>query len=324
MTASTTPASQLSFGVLLSVTDARIGDTSRRIEDQGWDFLTTGEHISFNIPIANAFVSLTAAAATTSSIELMSSVTLLPLYPAVLAAKLGAALDNVSGGRFVMGVGVGGENPAEFQACGVPLSQRGSRTDEALDIIRRLWTSERVTYAGRYADLVDVTIRPSPVRKPSPPIWIAGRRDAAIGRAARYGDGWMPYMYSPGMLTDSLEKIAAQRNGRPPIEAGIYLWSCVHEDRDVALEYATKVLAKTYRQDFASLAGNFLLAGDPDYCVRRVLDYVRAGARRIIFASACPMGYLDRHTELLATRVVPAVRDEFGAPAPLPAGGGRG
>ena len=74
------------FGVLLSSIDADIARDSRRIEEQGWDFLTTGEHVSFNIPIANAFVSLSAAAAATTTIELMSAVTLLPLYPAVLAA----------------------------------------------------------------------------------------------------------------------------------------------------------------------------------------------------------------------------------------------
>src|ERR1700729_4489269 len=115
-----TSGTGLSVGTMLSVVDSGIGDASRRIEDQGWDFLTTGEHVSFNIPIANAFISLAAAAAATSTIELMSSVTLLPLYPAVLAAKLGAALDNVSGGRLVLGVGVGGGEPALVEAWGVP------------------------------------------------------------------------------------------------------------------------------------------------------------------------------------------------------------
>jgi probable F420-dependent oxidoreductase len=303
MTASAVP---IKFGVLLSAIDTSIAERSRRIEEQGWDFLTTGEHVSFNIPIANAFVSLSAAAAATTTIELMSSVTLLPLYPAALAAKLGAALDAVSGGRFVMGVGVGGENPAEFEACGVPAGERGARTDEALEIIRRLWAEERVTYAGRYATLNDVGIRP--VRRPGPPIWIAGRRHAAMRRAARYGDGWMPYMYSPEMLADSLTTISALRGDRPPIEGGAYLWSCVHEDRAVAHRHAMETLAKTYRQDFTEMAGRYLLVGDVEYCVERVLDYVRAGATRIIFASACPRHYVERHTETMATQVVPAVR----------------
>jgi probable F420-dependent oxidoreductase len=312
-------AGPVRFGVLLSVIDAGIGDACRRIEDQGWDFLTTGEHVSFNIPIANAFISLAAAAAATSAIELMTSVTLLPLYPAVLAAKLGAALDNVSGGRFVLGVGVGGENPAEFEACGVPPAERGARTDEALEIIRLLWTRDRVSYAGKYATLEDVSIAPRPVRVPRPPIWVAGRREVAMRRAARYGDGWLPYMYSPEMLARSLEVIAAERGGQPPVEAGVYLWSCVHEDPEVAARYAMRTLGQTYRQDFRTMAGRYLAVGDPDYCAARVLDYIRAGATRVIFSSACPGAYVDRHLELLATRVVPAVRAELAA---RPAGGG--
>jgi alkanesulfonate monooxygenase SsuD/methylene tetrahydromethanopterin reductase-like flavin-dependent oxidoreductase (luciferase family) len=213
-------------------------------------------------------------------------------------------------------VGVGGENPREFEACGVPVGQRGARTDEALDIIRRLWTSPKVTYTGKYAELVDVSIRPAPVRKPSPPIWIAGRREVAMRRAARFGDGWIPYMYSARMLGESLGTIAAQRGDLPPIEAGAYLWSCVHEDASVAFDYAMTALAKTYRQDFTARADSYFVVGDPDHCAERVLEYVRAGARRIIFAHACPPDYVDAQLELLATRVVPTVRAELAAGLP--------
>jgi probable F420-dependent oxidoreductase len=304
----TSSSSELSFGALLSVIDDGIADAARRLEDQSWDFLTTGEHVSFNIPIANAFVSLAAAAAATTTIELMSSVTLLPLYPATLAAKLGAALDNVSGGRFLLGVGVGGENPAEFAACGVPHAERGARTNEALEIIRRLWTEERVTYTGSFADLQEVAIRPAPVRKPNPPIWIAGRKGAAIQRAATYGDGWMPYMYSSSMLADSLAQIADLRGDRAPIEAGVYLWSCVHQDPEVAREHAKATLARTYRQDFTEMIDKYLVVGDPAHCVERILEYVDAGARRIILANACPSRYVEENVAMLARDVVPVVR----------------
>ncbi|MFC4006979.1 LLM class flavin-dependent oxidoreductase [Nonomuraea purpurea] len=300
------PSDPPRFGTVITATDASVPSAAGRLEAQGWDVIATGEHVSFNLPIANAFVTLSAAAAVTSRVELMSSVALLPLYPAALAAKMGAALDNVSGGRFVFGVGIGGENPREFEACGVPVSQRGARADEALEVIRRLWEGGPVTYEGRFARLEDVRIAPAPVRRP--PIWVAGRKEPAMRRAARHGDGWMPYMYTPEMLADSIGKVAAMRERPEPVEAGVFLWSCVHEDGAVALEHAKRSLAKTYRQDFTSMAGKYLAVGTPERVAARAREYVEAGAGLVVFGAACPLDYADRHVDLLAEQVLPLVR----------------
>jgi probable F420-dependent oxidoreductase len=299
------------FGSVITVTDARVVDTARSMEAQGWEILATGEHVSFNLPIANAFVSLAAAAAVTTNIRLMSSMTLLPLYPAGLAAKMAAALDNVSGGRFMFGVGVGGENPREFDACGVPVKERGSRTDESLEIIRRLWSGEAEAHEGRHYRFEGVRIAPPPVQRPGPPIWVAGRKEVAMRRAARHGDGWMPYMYSPEMLADSLAKVAAFRERPEPVEGGAYLWSCVHEDTATAVRYAEESLGKTYRQDFSSMVDRYLVVGDPDHAVRRTLDYIDAGATTVVFGAAAPRAYAEQHVAMLATEVVPRVRAEL-------------
>ncbi|MCW2758151.1 MAG: putative F420-dependent dehydrogenase [Nocardioidaceae bacterium] len=302
---------ELRFGSVITVTDTRVPDVARTMESQGWDILATGEHVSFNLPIANSFVSLAAAAAVTTRIELMSSMALLPLYPAGLAAKMAAALDNVSGGRFLFGVGVGGENPREFDACGVPVKERGSRMDESLEIIRRLWSGEAEEFAGRHYSFEGVRIAPPPVRRPGPPIWVAGRKEVAMRRAALHGDGWMPYMYSPEMLADSVATIAGYRQRPEPVENGAYLWSCVHEDPATAVRYAEESLGKTYRQDFSTMVDRYLVVGDVDHAVARTLDYVEAGARTVIFGAACPRAYAERHVELLATEVVPRVRAEL-------------
>ena len=111
---------------------------ARRLEALGYDYLAVGEHISFNLPTSSPMVSLGAAAAVTERIKLMTSIVLAPIYPAALLAKMGATLDNISRGRFTLGVGVGGENPAEIEACGTPMTQRGGRADEVLDIVKRL------------------------------------------------------------------------------------------------------------------------------------------------------------------------------------------
>lgn len=303
------------FGSVITVTDAGVAETARGMEEQGWDILATGEHVSFNLPIANSFVSLAAAAAVTERIHLMSTMTLLPLYPAGLAAKLASALDNVSGGRFLFGVGVGGENPREFDACGVPVKQRGSRMDESLQVIRALWSGEAETFEGRYYKFDGVRIAPRPVQRPGPPIWVAGRQEVAMRRAARYADGWMPYMYSPEMLADSLVTIGRHRERAEPVEAGAYLWSCVHEDVGTAVRYAEDSLGKTYRQDFSTMVDRYLVVGDVEKAVARTLDYIEAGARTVVFGAACPRAHAARHVELLATEVVPRVRAAIGAGA---------
>ena len=136
--------SDITFGTALqTVTD--VAGFARRAEELGFDLLGCGEHVMFHGPVGNTFISLSVAAGATQRIRLLSSIVLLPLYPAALAAKLGAALDVASNGRYNFGVGVGGEFPKEFEACGVPVKQRGARTNEALEVITR-----SVDGAGRH------------------------------------------------------------------------------------------------------------------------------------------------------------------------------
>lgn len=296
------------FGAGITAVDDSIGDQARRMEAQGWDLLSTGEHVSFNLPIANSFVSLAAVAAVTTRVRLLSAVTLLGLYPAALAAKMTSALDNVSGGRFELGIGVGGENPREFAACGVPATERGARVNEALAVMRRLWTAQDVSFSGRFVEFGGITISPPPVQRPHPPVWVAGRQEAAMRRAARHGDGWLPYLYSPERLADSLMTIAKYREREEPVHGGAYLWTCVHEDPEVAMSYAMRALGKTYRQDFTTMASRYLVVGDVEYAIARVLEYIDAGATTVVFNSACPREYVEQHLELLSGHVVPEVR----------------
>ena len=215
----------IEFGTALPGTD-KTAEFARRAEELGFDYLGCGEHVMFHGPVGNTFISLSVAAGATQKIKLISSIVLLPLYPAALVAKMGSALDVASNGRYNFGVGIGGEFPKEFEACGVPVKQRGSRTNEALEVISRLWTEQKVSFAGRYTTLNEVTIEPAPVQKPRPPIWVAGRKDPAMRRTATYADGWLPYMYTPEQLHDSIEKIKAYRK-----EAG----------RDVEVVYSRRV-----------------------------------------------------------------------------------
>ena len=287
-------------------------ERARQIEQLGFDVLGCGEHVSFHRDTGNAFISLSVAAGATSYIKLMSAITLVPLYPAALLAKMGAALDVASNGRFMLGVGVGGEFPQEFEACGVPVKQRGSRTDDALEVLHRTWTETNVTYEGRYTTLNDFSLKPLPTQKPRPPIWVSGRKDVAMKRAAKYGDGWLPYMYTPEHLADSVAKVeqyaADAERDLSDFTHGLYIFTAVHEDGDTAIKMAADKLSQQYAQDFSQLVHKYALIGDPDQCKARLNEYIEAGARFVFLSPACPDDYHDRNLELIAAEIMSAYR----------------
>ena len=208
-----------------------IAGEARRAERLGFDLAAAGEHVFFHGPVASAFVTLAAAAAVTGRIRLLSAVTLLPVYPMVLAAKMAATLDLVSHGRFELGVGVGGEYPPEFAASGVPVAGRGARTDEALAVLVRLLSGERVTAEGQFGSLRDLRLDPPPVQRPRPPLWVGGRKMPAMRRAGRFADVWMPYMVSPESFARSLAgaRDFARQAGRPgtSLAGALFIWGCV-------------------------------------------------------------------------------------------------
>lgn len=301
----------MEFGIAMSLLHDCV-EEARRAEAYGFDYLSTGEHINFPVAASNTIVALAAAAGATERIRLVSSITLVPLYPPALLAKQVAMLDVVSGGRFHLGVGIGGEFPAEFDAVGVPVGERGARTDEALEIIDRLLTEKQVGFEGRFTSFDDITISPSTVQKPRVPIWVAGRRDAAMRRVARFGDVWLPYMYTPRMLRDSIEKIGdeceAIGRARDAVVPALYVFTCVHRDRATALELANEQLSRQYAQDFTNLVGKYTIAGSPADCVEQIETWRAAGVQRIVFGSGCPKHHVDENVRLLADEVLPAVR----------------
>ena len=301
----------LSFGIGLRRYDTIVAD-AREAEEQGFDFASIGEHVFFHGPIGNGLIALAAAAGATANIRLLSAITLVPLYPAALLAKQVATLDVVSGGRFDLGVGVGGEYEPEFIACGVKRSQRGARTDEALEVIARLYAEDEVHFSGRFTQLEGVTLAPKPVQAGGPPVWVSGRSEAAMRRCATYGDYWLPYMYTPEHLANSIEKIKSfgEELGidLSDFTFAIYIFSAVHEDNDTAVKYAAERLSKQYAQDFSQLVHKYALAGDPDKCKARLQEYIDAGASAVFVSSACPDDYIDTNLEMLANTVIPAFR----------------
>jgi probable F420-dependent oxidoreductase len=290
---------------------ADVPGAARRAEELGFDLVTSGEHLFFHGPTSNAFLTLAAAAAVTERIRLVSTLTLLPLYPMALVAKLTATLDQLSRGRFELGVGVGGEYPPEFAASGVPVGGRGRRADEALEVLIRLLSGETVTADGSFGALQDLRLDPPPVQRPHPPIWVGGRQPAAQRRAARFGDVWMPYMVSPGSFGRSLAGVRefAAEAGRPGTEVAgaLFIWGSVDRDGARARDEAVRFVSRVYQQDFEPLADRYLLHGDPDTVLARLADYQAAGADTVIFSPACAPERHDEVTALFAQEVLPGL-----------------
>lgn len=303
---------RVEFGLSLS-SMTTVAPFARNAEAMGFDYLTCGEHLMFHGPIGNSLIALAAAASVTQKIKLMSTIVLVPLYgSAAILAKMTAVLDVVSGGRYHFGIGVGGEFPREFEAAGVPVNERGSRTNEALEVITRLWTEQKVTFSGRFSNFKEVTIDPPPVQKPHPPMWVAGRQESAMKRAAKFAQGWLPYMYTPEQLASSVSKINefGHQFGRDlsGFRHGLFIFTSVYKDREKAREVAARQVGRNYAQDFSQKAGRYLLFGTPEDCVKRLNEYIDAGARTVVFANACPREDLDSNLKLIAEEIMPALR----------------
>ena len=308
----------LRFGTGLMGADSDTARNAARLEGMGFDFLSTGEHFMRGDPPTPTAVSLpllAVAAGATERIRLVSSILLVPFYHPTVLAKLTTTLDRASNGRLTLGIGVGGEFPVEFEAAGLNVRQRGRRSNECLEALRRLWTEDGVDFQGRHFQLDGVSINPKPSQQPHPPIWVAGRRDAAMRRAALLGDGWYPYFYSPELYRESVSKIQefASDAGRDVsgFEWAFYSFISIYDDEEDAARAAAAALGGRYSSQgsFMNVVRRYCVFGSVDACVERLKEYVDAGARDIVFSVSCPPEDRQRHAETLVGEVMPRLRE---------------
>ncbi|HKE76172.1 MAG TPA: LLM class flavin-dependent oxidoreductase [Acidimicrobiales bacterium] len=279
-----------------------------------------GGHVLPPTHTGEAITRLALLTAWTERVRVGTAVLLLPLYPPALVAKQLADLDARSGGRVTVGVGVGGEFAAEFSALGVPVAERGARTDEAIDVLRALWAGGPVTHRGRFVDLDRVELRPvlapgaaapAPTMRPGgPPIVVAGRREPAMRRAARRGDGWMPYLVSPGAYARSVETVRkeAASAGRDLDGDGfewlLFLYCSVRADGDRARDDVASFLGGAYGDKPGAMLDRIAPGGTPEEVAAKLQAYVDAGARHIVIAPAAHADTLEV-VRLAATEVLP-------------------
>jgi probable F420-dependent oxidoreductase len=284
-------------------------EVAERAEAYGYDSVWAGDHIVFHIPRFEIFTTLAAVAVRTQRVQLGPAVLLLCLRNPVHVAQSVVSLDHMSGGRFVFGVGVGGEHPKEFMASGVPVNQRGPRTNEALEILRRLWTEPAVAFSGKYYHFDEITLKPPPLQKPHPPIWIGGRSDAALRRAAQYGAAWAPAFVTPEKYLEGKQRLAelCGEYARDPkeVQLTMYFFANVADTKEQAWAEAGEFLSKNYNipaKPFERLA----VHGSPEECIARTRQYLDAGVEHVVirFASFHPLQQLERWTK----EVMPGLR----------------
>ena len=308
------PVDSLHFGANLSLEVAETARQARWMEELGFEYFSAGEHFMRGDPPGESHASLPVlgvAAGATTSIRILSSIVLAPFYHPLMLARMTATLDAASNGRLTLGVGIGGEYPAEFENSGLRVNQRGRLTDECLEVVQRLWNGEKVDFTGKHFQLSGAEINPLPVQKPRPPIWVSGRRDPAMQRAARFGDGWVPYFFDPPRYRDSVEKIGAfaEENGRDlaGFQWGFFPYISIYETEQEAAETAAQQLGGQYLYggDFINIVRRYCLLGTPEQCAERLQEYVDAGARHIVFSITCPPEDRERHIEDIAAKLIP-------------------
>jgi probable F420-dependent oxidoreductase len=287
-----------------------LADLVGLVDRCGYDSMWVGDHVAFTIAIFDPLLQLAQAAVLSRRLVFGTDVFLLPLRHPTPIAKQVSTLDHLTEGRFIFGVGVGGEFPKEYEACGVPLNERGARLSESLTIMRKLWTGEPVSHAGKFFTFEGVRMQPPPRQPGGPPIWCGGRADPALRRIGRMTDGWMSYVVTPDMYRQGLEKIAtAASEAARTFDRGFgtahLLFTRIDDTYEKALDAATISLSQRYAMDFRKAAQRYCALGTPQDVVETIFKFQQAGVRHLILDFVGPYEERDQQIERFAAEAMP-------------------
>jgi probable F420-dependent oxidoreductase len=307
---------------------------TRALRDGGYDAVWVGQHyLTYPEQFFQTTPLLARLAAEAGDMILGTNLLLLPLQNVVDVAEQYATMDIIANGRLVLGIGLG-YRPEEYAAFGVDRRTRGRRFEEAIRALALLWTEDHASFAGEFYRFSDVSIRPRPLQRPRPPIWIGAAADAAVRRAARLGDAWI----STSLTTFSAikEQVALYRRAREEagLPAAAEYAKCVElyvaETRRRALDESLPYIAAKYRSYYSwgmgrnvpgesgetlslpALAADRFIIGTPEDCIRECLAHRDVlGVTHLIvrfnFPGMAP-DHVLRAIRLFGQEVIPALR----------------
>lgn len=300
-------------------------------EQHGFDDVWLQEHHFHEDGFSPSVLPIAAAiAAQTKAIRIGTGVMLLPLHNPVLVAEDGATIDIISNGRFQLGVGLG-YKVEEFESFAISRKERGGRANEGLEIIRRLWEGETLTFRDKYYEVNNAKLAPEPVQKPRPTIWVGGFSPAGVQRAAKYGDGFLGI----GPLKELYEQYIFELKdlGKPTTNlqvAGGYFWLIPSKDPETTWhEMAEHILYQLngYAEWFGKAGmprlprirdaahlrelGMFNVV-DVDTCIEMIRAYAAEVPLTHYYSFTIPPGLpasrMQPHLELFSREVIPAFR----------------
>jgi alkanesulfonate monooxygenase SsuD/methylene tetrahydromethanopterin reductase-like flavin-dependent oxidoreductase (luciferase family) len=277
----------------------------------GYRYLCANDHLVFSRPWLDGPTALAALIEASGDMTLATTVGLPVQRGPVQLAKTLAAIDILSGGRLVVGVGPG-SSAGDYAAVGLEFQQRWRRFDEAVQVLRVLLHGDGAGFEGEFYSTRGVALEPRPVQRPGPPIWVASwGSPAGLRRVARLGDGWLASAYNttPDRFREGLGRLAGElgRSGKAPESFPSALattWLHVTEDKGVADRTLSDVLAPMLQRPAEALRSAPLLIGPAEVCAERLTAFVDAGARRVfVWPLADEVTQLELFRERVTTLV---------------------
>jgi len=315
----------------LSMTDVYDATIEQAVfaDELGFDHAWFTEHHFLEDGYLPAFQPLAGAiAARTKHLRISNDIALLPLYHPIRLAEELAVLDHISHGRIELGIGMG-YVPEEFAAFGVPLKNRVSMTEEAIQILRLAWGDGPFSFHGKRYDLDDVDVHPKPVQPGGPPLWIAAMSTAGAMRAARFATNLLPQGKRSEVLDPYRQAVADAGDDPAERRVGIIRSFYVSDDRErdwPVIRQAERFRMSVYNRFMKSTPDDYgwgepggipqgAFMGTADECVNEIVGFVREFGVTDIASSGLPPGvdpdFMAENLRRLATDVLPAVRDRL-------------